>query len=164
MSGRRRLRPAGAAAVLTAAAFCGACAPADHRAEDEARLRAMHAAILQAHLDRDADAWTALEADTMFVGSRGRLFRAARADRLEGRRAYLAATRFSVYRDLQPPLVRVAGDRSIGWLAAEVEIAGLQRRQDGGEDSLHTFFAWIETYERRNGRWRMTGNVSTERP
>lgn len=147
--------------------LCGlaACAPAlDHAAIDEAELRSIHASILQAHLDRDPEAWTDLETDTVLVGSRGEVFHADRESRLDMRRSYLGATRFHRYADLRPPIVRVAGDRSIGWVVAEVGIAGVQENAQGGLDSLAGQWAWIETYERVNGRWRMSGNVSTEKP
>lgn len=151
-------------ATLACLAAIG-CAPrADHAAGDEAALLAIHGAVLQAHLDRDPEAWTALETDTVLVGSRGEVFRAGREERLAMRRRYLGATRFHEYRDLQPPVVRVSGDRSIGWVLAQVGIAGVQEKAAGGVDSLAGTWAWIETYERVDGRWRMSGNVSTAKP
>jgi hypothetical protein len=157
-----------AIAVLGAAAMFGAasCTPSspDHTAEDTAALLAIHAAGIQAHLDRDPEALTALETDTVWVGSRGELFTAARDERLEMRRGYLGSTRFHLYRDIQPPVVRVAGDRSIGWVLANVEMAGVQTNPAGREDSLGGIWTWIETYERRGGEWKMTGNVSTLKP
>jgi len=150
--------------AVVAALVAGCATPADHVAEDEAALLGIHAAVIQAHLDGDAEAWTALETDTVLVGSRGEVFRAGRAERLEGRRAYLGATRFSVYRDLQAPIVRVAGDRSIGWVVAQVGLAGVQANAVGGADSMAATWAWIETYERVDGRWLMSGNISTAKP
>lgn len=128
-----------------------------------AAIHAIHLRILQAHRDRDAEAWTALEADTVVVGSRGEVFLSPRAERLERRRQYLARTRFSVYRDLQPPIVRVARDGSQGWLLASVEVVS-HPDTVGATDSTHTIWAWIEMYERRGERWVLVGNVSNERP
>jgi len=150
--------------LACAFALTGCAAQVDHAAEDEAALLAMHAAVLQAHLERDPEAWTALETDTVLVGSRGEVFRAAREERLAMRRRYLGATSFHEYRDLRPPVVRVAGDRSIGWVVAQVGIGGVQENGAGGVDSLSATWAWIETYERVEGRWLMSGNVSTAKP
>ena len=154
-------------ALLASALLCSlaACAPAlDHGVIDEAELLAIHQSILQTHLDRDPEAWTALETDTVLVGSRGEVFYADRPSRLDMRRSYLGATRFHRYEDLRPPIVRVAGDRSIGWVVAEVGIAGVQENAAGGLDTLSATWAWIEMYERIEGRWLMSGNVSTEKP
>lgn len=126
-------------------------------------LLAAHAKVLQAHLDRDPNAWTALEADTVLVGSRGDVFAAGRAERLERRRAYLGRTHFSVYRDLQPPHVHVSQDGTAGWLLAQVEVAGTTDEAGSAPSSFQTVWAWVELYERRGDRWLMTGNVSSER-
>lgn len=131
--------------------------------EHTAALVAIHEQILQAHRDRDAAAWTALEADTVLVGSRGTISVASRAERLERRRGYFRSTRFSVYRDVQPPTVRVSRDGSQGWLLANVEVVA-HVESAGRADSTHTVWAWIELYERRDGRWLVVGNVSNERP
>ena len=146
-----------------AAASLGACAPHDTTSADHEALQALHTQVLQAHLTRDADAWTALEADTVLVGNRGRVFTSLRAERLNMRRRYFGATRFSVYRDLQPPIVQLARDRSQGWVLANVEVIAHSVSVDAA-DSTHTVWAWIELYEKRAGRWVMVGNVSNERP
>lgn len=139
----------------------GACAPP--RADHAAAVVAVHARILQAHRDRDAAAWTALEADSVTVGSRGEWFVSTRADRLTRRENYLRATRFTVYRDVRAPIVRVADDGSLAWLYANVEVVAWPDTA-GATDSTHTIWAWIELYERRADRWLLVGNVSNERP
>ena len=149
--------------ALLAVASLVACAPSDDASADRETIRALHEQVIQAHLARDADAWTALEADTVFVGNRGRVFTSARAERLAMRRQYFASTRFSTYRDLQPPIVHVARDGSQGWLLANVEVVA-HPVPPSGADSTRTIWAWVELYEKRAGRWEMVGNVSNERP
>lgn len=151
------------ALILLAAPAFVACAPSDTATEDAQALQALHTQILDAHLARDADAWTALEADTVLVGNRGRVFTSTRAERLAMRRQYFAARRFSVYRDLQPPVIQVARDGSQGWVVASVEVIS-HAAAAGESDSSHTIWAWIELYEKRAGRWIMVGNLSNERP
>jgi hypothetical protein len=144
-------------AVVVGGAGCPARRP-DHAAA----VRAIHDHILMAHRNRDAAAWTALEADTVIVGSRGRLFFSPRAERLAHRREYFAATRFSVYRDLRSPIVDVARDGSQAWLIANVEVVA-HPDLAGAADSTRTEWTWIELYEQRAGRWQLVGNVSTAR-
>jgi hypothetical protein len=146
-------------ALIVAASLACAADNTDHAAA----IEAIHAQILQAHRERDAEAWTALEADTVTVASRGELTLTARAERLALRQGYLGATRFSVYRDLQPPIVHVARDASQAWLFANVEVVA-HPDDAGATDSTHVVWAWIELYERRAGKWLMVGNVSNERP
>ncbi|HXV14621.1 MAG TPA: hypothetical protein VEC56_10505 [Candidatus Krumholzibacteria bacterium] len=142
----------------------GACAPkapVDLAAEREALL-ALHERILDAHRTDNLDDWLALEADTVVVGSRGELFRSPKSESAGMRRNYLAAAEFSAYRDLQPPIVHVSGDGSLGWVFAQVEIVGRYLVPD--TTSIHDVWAWVELYERRPEGWRLVGNVSTAKP
>jgi len=149
-------------ALVAAAAALSACAGRD--ASDQVpAIEEIHARILTAHRDRDAAAWTALEADTVTVANRGEVFLSGREERLAQRTRYLGATRFSVYRDIAPPIVRVSEDGSMAWLMANVEVIA-HPDTAGAVDSTHTIWAWIELYERREDRWLMVGNVSNERP
>ena len=153
--------------LLLVAACLGGCELDRSKSQSETAtagaeqvILSMHAQILQAHRDRDAEAWMALEADTLTVASRGEIFVSPRPERLAQRQHYFEATRFSVYRDLQAPIVRIADDGSLAWLFAQVEIVA---HSTSAADSSHSTWAWIELYERHGQRWRMVGNVSNER-
>jgi hypothetical protein len=149
------------AAILAAAAL-SACA-GGNGSDQVAAIEEMHARILAAHRDRDPAAWTALEADTVLIGNRGTVKAIGRAERQAQQEAYLHATRFSVYGDIAPPIVRVSEDGSMAWLMANVEVVA-HRDTACAVDSTHTVWAWIELYERRGDRWLLVGNVSNERP
>ncbi len=155
-------RPFSIVLLASALAGCASEAPADAAAE-RAALRALHEQILAAHRTDDVDAWLALEADTLVVGNRGELTYTTRAERGELRRRYLAATEFSVYRDVQPPIVHVSDDASSGWVFAQVEIVGTSGEAPD-TTSIHDVWTWVELYERHPEGWRLVGNVSTARP
>ncbi len=86
-------------------------------------------------------------------------------------------TEFSTYRDLAPPIVRLADDLSQGWLMAQVEVAGTQRTA-AGEETFRSVWAWVELFERdedgtwsgaaierdEDGTWLWVGNVSNAQP
>jgi hypothetical protein len=157
------MRPHSLATVLFAGVLsaCAADAPV-YLAEERAELLSMHAQILESHRTDDLDAWLALEADTMVVGSKGEVLRAAKAESAERRGRYLKSTEFSVYRDIQPPIVEISDDGTLGWVIAQVEIVGIYTEPDTA--SIHDVWAWVELYERRPEGWRLVGNVSTVRP
>ena len=140
-----------------------ACTPTASVVTDHDALRIAHREVLEAHLARDAEAWTALEADTVLVGNRGSVFTSARPERLAMRQRYFLSTRFTVYRDVRAPIIQVARDGSQAWLLANVEVVAHPVTAVPA-DSTHTVWAWVELYEKRNGRWTMVGNVSNERP
>lgn len=150
------------APLLAALTACATEAPVNLAAE-RAALLAMHEQVLHSHRTDDIDAWLALEADSMVAGNRGELSVSAKSETAERRRQYLAATEFSAYRDLQPPIVNVSDDGSLGWVLAQVEVVGYYGAPPD-TTSIHDVWAWVELYERRSEGWRMVGNVATAKP
>ena len=158
--GRRVAAPALALVALAASSCAGAPRPDP---ADEAALRALHETVLAAHRSGDVEAWMAIEAADPIVARNGSLASPAPEERRAQRAAYLAATRFSVYRDRRAPIVRVSRDGTLGWVLAEVEIRGT-RIEAGVASPVEADYAWIELYEKRDGRWLAVGNVSNRKP
>lgn len=131
---------------------------------DAAELLRLHEQVLQAHLEGDLEAWLDDESEDYVLANRGEITRPTRQERAEQIGPYLDSTRFSEYRDLVPPVVRVSDDGSLGWVIAQVRVAGEQTAADGTTRSFETVWAWIELYENRDGRWLRVGNVSNRRP
>lgn len=131
---------------------------------DVEEILAIHKALIAAHLEYDVDALLEAEPDSILVVSRGEVQHQKRAERIEQYRGYLGSARFSEYRDLIEPIVRVSEDGTMGWLIAQVKIAG-QWSGDGSEAVPFDWtWAWIELYEKQDGRWRRIGEVSNMKP
>ena len=75
-----------------------------------------------------------------------------------------ASSKLQEYRDLTDPVVQVSGDGTLGWVIVQVEARGSQTNAAGGKTPLEFVSAWIELYEKRDGRWLRTGNVSNFKP
>jgi hypothetical protein len=150
--------------LLLCATSLSACsfAPSRNRS-DEAQLLELHRAGLQAHIDGDVEALLAEQADDFVLLNRGELASPSRQQRREVLGPYLAATDFDYYRDKVPPVVRVARDGSLGWVAAQIEARGTQTSADGGNRTIEFVVAWVELYEKRAGRWTAIGNASSFR-
>lgn len=136
---------------------------AQNRQSDEARLRSLHAQLIQAHLDGDVDLWMTAEADSFVSINGGQVTFPEYDRRREQRAAYLRDATFSVYRDLREPLVRISDDGSLGWLIAEVEVEGTRPDEGGTRSSFLDIWAWIELYEKTEEGWRLIGNASNRR-
>lgn len=131
---------------------------------DEAILLQLHEQVLQAHRAGDISAWLVHEAERFVVANRGEVTWPTMQERQERMGPYLARTQFSEYKDLIPPIVRVAGDGSLGWVIAQVKAAGVQQSPQGEEVSFEFVSAWIELYARQEGQWLRIGNVSNFKP
>ena len=130
----------------------------------EAQLLALHAEGLRAHLESDIDLLLRPEEDDYTISSQGKVTHPDRNARRQGLGPYLEATRFSVYRDQIPPVVKVSKDGSLGWVIAQIEARGEQTEPDGTVAPLEFVSSWIELYEKRDGRWLRIGNVSNFKP
>jgi len=61
-------------------------------------------------------------------------------------------------------VVKVSSDGSLGWVIVQVGARGVQAMDDGTKKPIEFVSAWIELYEKRDGRWYAVGNVSNFRP
>lgn len=132
--------------------------------KDTDDLLAAHQKFIQAHLQKDVAGWLDGEADDYLVANRGAIAYPTKAERAAMRQPYLAQTEFSEYRDLVPPIVKVSDDGTLGWLIAQVKVVGVRTLPDGQAINFEAVWAWIELYEKVDGRWLNTGNLSNEKP
>ena len=132
--------------------------------EARAKLLALHEDAMRAHRESNADLLLRAEAPDSISANRGQITQPSLDERRARFQQYLRSTRFSEYIDVVPPIVRVSSDGSLGWVIVQVRAAGVQTTQDGGSQPLAFESAWIELYERREGTWYRTGNVSNFKP
>jgi hypothetical protein len=131
---------------------------------DRAAILALHEKAMLAHREGNVELLLADEPDDYVIANRGAVTRPVREERRARLGPYLSSTKFEVYRDRIPPIVRVSDDGSLGWVIVEAEAKGTRRAEDGTESPVEFVSAWIELYEKRDGRWLRTGNVSNFKP
>jgi len=136
----------------------------DSPAPDVEQIRTIHRRLIAAHLAGDVRGVLEAEAETLRVVSRGEVRLVTRAERVQDFTSYLRSTTFSHYRDLIEPAVRVSADGTLGWLIARVEITGSRMDRHGARSPFSDVWAWVELYEKREGRWIRVGEVSNVAP
>jgi hypothetical protein len=159
-----RRRNIAVCAVLALAVLSCVSGTTRRNAGDEDQLLLLHEESLRAHRESDVDLLLAAEEDDYVVSSQGEVSRPDRAARRQFLGPYLESTRFTMYRDQIPPVVKVSRDGSLGWVVAQVEAKGVQTAPDGAVVPVEFVSSWISLYEKRNGRWLRVGNVSNFKP
>lgn len=129
------------------------------RMEDVAEILAAHEEILQAHRDNDVEILMRGAAEEYTLVTRGEVVYPTIDDRKSRFSEYFGMTEFTKYEDSIPPIVKVSEDGSLAWLIARVSVSGIQTIGEQ-EQALDFVSAWIELYEKQNGHWVQTGNVS----
>ncbi len=157
-----------AATVVALGLLClllmGAAPPEPDREADQAALLAHHEASLQAHRVNNPEWFIRDRAEEYILVSRGEVLRPTSEQTVARFQDYLGRTRFTEYRDLVPPVVRISEDGTMGWIAVQVKVAGVQTQPDGTEEKIDAVWAWVSMYEKHEGRWINTGNASNRRP
>jgi hypothetical protein len=147
----------------------GSALPADTGARlarlgDLADLVRAHHRAMVAHRAGDIEMLAADEAPRSLVSGRGSLRESGRDATRERLGAYLQTVRFDRYDDVVVPVVAVAQDGSLGWLACQIEASGTSLGADGSQESLSYGFSWVELYGRSGGQWLRVGNASSAKP
>lgn len=143
-----------------AAVICLAqCAPS-RVDSDLDRLRALHEKVIRAHRQSNVELILEDEAPDYVVANRGEVTRPTLEERRQRLGAYLRSTAFQEYRDLNEPVVTISSDGTLGWVIVQVQASGIQTTELGEKEPVEFVSAWIELYEKRDGRWLRVGNVS----
>jgi hypothetical protein len=142
------------------AAICLACAPSSRVEADRDLLRALHEKVILAHRQSNVETILEDEGADYVVANRGEVTRPTLEERRERLGSYLRRTTFSEYRDVTDPVVTISSDGSLGWVIVQVRATGIQTTESGEKEPVEFVSAWIELYEKRQGRWLRVGNVS----
>jgi hypothetical protein len=141
--------------LLLCAMVIAGCSSTTSLPSDRAQLLELHEKALRAHREQSIEMLLEDEVDDYVVASRGEIHTPPKNDRKANMGPYLRRTMFSSYADTREPIVKVSADGTLGWVIVRIAARGVQE----GEP-LEFTSAWIELYEKRNGRWLRVGNVS----
>ena len=158
----RMHRSALVVAITTVFLSCISTAWSQQIEGDHSRILAEHKRIIDAHIVRDVEGMLEGAADDYVLVNRGEVSYPTVDERRQRVANYFKITVFSEYKDLIPPIIHISDDGTAAWLIAQVEVSGKQE-SPGGDQPLHFVSAWIELYEKRDGEWVQTGNVSNFR-
>lgn len=141
-----------------------ACAPAVDVERESTELLRIHAAEMQAHVDLDLDAlmqhvgeWTVEVVD----GAINALHRSNMRNRLERQ---LEGVRYVQYSDVEPPIIRVSRDGTMGWVITRVAVTRVEPNPAGGQQERGFVYAGLATYEKQEGTWVKVATIGTFEP
>ena len=147
------------ALMLAAAA---AATPVDLDKEKRELLRFTEEARI-AHLTYDPDKLLARHSADFVSVNAGRVERPA-PERSRARfQAYFASVRFKAWDDLAPPIITISDDGGLATILIQKRVRLVPKDKPDGPVT-QTDFAWLETWRKEQGVWRMKMIVSTNAP
>lgn len=117
----------------------------------------------RAHLDGDVDLLVSLFADGFVGVADGRVSRPGREEQRERFTGYLGSVDLLEWDDIEPPMIRISDDGSMAWILVHKRVRSVPAGEPDAAPE-HTVFAWLETWEKRDGEWKLTSVTSTDRP
>lgn len=115
-----------------------------------------------AHLEKDPDLLVSLFADDFLSVAGGRATRSSRDEQRARFAGYLESVDLLEWDDVEPPVLRVSDDGSMAWALVQKRVRLVPVDEPDAEPE-HTVFAWLETWEKRAGEWRLTSVTTTHR-
>ncbi len=125
---------------------------------DKQKILRLHRLTMDAHIASDASLMTENWAEEILIVNRGEFIETTAAAAAERMTTSLAMRKHSRYIDLVKPRVTISDDGTLGWLAVQVYAEGVTVAESPVEFNFTS--AWIATFSKQNGVWRMTANAS----
>jgi hypothetical protein len=124
----------------------------------------MHELGRTAHLEKRADLLVASFADSFLNISHGTVALRSPAESQARFQAYFDRVTFQEWDDSAPPLIRISPDGQMAYVVVQKSVRLTAPDSAGAQRPEHTVYAWVELYEKRDGKWTLMAVVSTDRP
>lgn len=118
-----------------------------------------HETARRAHMAGDAALLTAGMADRLLLVEDGTITATTRDAARAKFAGYFGRVSYRAWDDRSPPQVTVSADRSLAWMAVEIEGAIVPRDPPGAAEQRFRS-SWIATYARAGCDWQMTAIAS----
>jgi len=158
-----------AAVLLGVLAWIGPVAPASEsvspQQKAESQLLRIHLGELEGHRRTNVDMLLANAQDGFVYVRDGKISRSDMPEMRQHFQQYFKNATYSVYEDIDPPIVRASMDGTMGWIISRTRARRSQKNNASGKSNTEEFvYAGIMTYELREGVWYRVANVSTFEP
>ena len=148
--------------TVLAAALAAPAAAADLEADRRELLR-LAAEARAAHLAYDPAPLLRAHAEGFVSVSNGKVSRPSPEDTRRMFAGYFDSVRFEAWDDLAPPVVTLSDDGTLATMLIQKRVRVLPKSGPGAAGG-ETDWAWLETWRKQDGQWRLQTIVSTNQP
>jgi len=132
---------------------------------DEQKLLRLHRNIMDDHLFERTETMSLAMGDSIKIVSAGEIYNVGKKQSTERLNTIMSNRNYTLYDDLVRPTVKISEDGTLGWVIVQVSAKGVRLDENRNETGpLEFVCAWIELYEKVNGKWLNIGNISNFKP
>ncbi|HMS40533.1 MAG TPA: nuclear transport factor 2 family protein, partial [Pyrinomonadaceae bacterium] len=94
---------------------------------------------------------------------RGNVVTRTKAENLARVKNYFSSFKFIEWENLKPPVVKISKDGTMATIIVQKRVRGTYKNDKGEEILDQTDFAWLEVWEKIDGKWKVVTVASTEK-
>lgn len=133
--------------------------------KDEQKLIRHHRNMIDAHIDSDVSLMGDVWGEQVTFVNNGIISKVKGAEAAKGLGQSLNRRKHSLYIDMAKPIVTLSKDASLGFVMVQVKAEGVRVNEGGERGEAFSFeSAWTSTFEKKDGKWKMTSNTSNFKP
>lgn len=117
-----------------------------------------------AHLSKNPQMLVDLFADDFITVSQGVINQPTREESLARFAQYFNTVEFEKWEDVSPPQFNFSKDGTMCWVTVDKEVILTFETDEGDTFRQSVRYAWVGIYEKVQGSWQLTANVSTNKP
>ncbi|MEW6732522.1 MAG: hypothetical protein AB1489_14430 [Acidobacteriota bacterium] len=132
--------------------------------KDKAEIMRLQELQRKAHFNKDAGLLVSMFSDDYINVKAGKIESPTREQSINRLQPYFDQSSFIEWDNISPPIIRVSEDASMAYAIVQKRVRLKAKDNNGVEREYQTIFAWMETYEKREGKWKLTAVASTNEP
>ena len=136
----------------------------DPRQADMQELLRLHKQHQTAHLTYDAELFVESFVENLPQIQSGEVKSSTKAENLARFRNYFSTFKFLEWKDIKRPVIKISRDGTLATKIVQKRVRGTYKNDKGEEVKSHSVFAWLEVWEKINGKWKVTAVASTRKP
>ena len=146
--------------LLVGSVVAQAQSPVDLEKE-RAELLKIHRLDREAHFKTDASMLMERFPEEFIYVGEGKINKISKEEQRKSFTEYFRDAKYFEWDDLEPPIIRLSKDGSMAWMIVRNRVRRVQKDKSGVERERKFIYAGIMTYEKQDGKWMRTANVST---
>ncbi len=133
------------------------------RVKDLSKLLRLHKQHQTAHLTYNAELFVETFVENLVTVQRGAVISRNKDENRKRLKSYFDSFKFKKWEDVKPPVIKISKDGTLATIIVEKIVEGTYKNENGETVESVTEFAWLEVWEKIDGKWKVTTVASTRK-
>ena len=140
------------------------CDIKSYNSNDYKQLLQLQRQQREAHINKNPEMLVSMFSEDFISVDSGSINRPTGKESRNRFQAYFDNVEFIAWDNIEEPVIRISSDGTMAYIIVHKRVHLRIPSADRENSESRNVFAWMETWEKRNGEWKMTAIASTDRP